>query len=96
MREFFRQYGDVHDVYLPLTSESEPRGFAFVSVKEEEVDRIMEESNEKEFMGRNLAVSKPLPPGKKAPKKAGRNTGKQRISYPSMRRFCVVENFNLF
>merc|ERR1711937_1051884 len=42
-----------------------PRGFAFISVKDEDVEAVIEGANEIEFMGRVLAVNHPLPAGEK-------------------------------
>lgn len=65
--EFFAQYGTVKDIYIPLdVATGQARGFAFVTMDEEDTDRAIEATNGAEFMGRELAVSVPLPRGQKA------------------------------
>jgi RNA recognition motif-containing protein len=65
--EFYSQYGTVKDIYIPLdVGTGRPRGFAFVTMAEEDVDRAIQSTNGVEFMGRELAVSIPLPRGTKA------------------------------
>jgi RNA recognition motif-containing protein len=66
LREFFGKYGEVYEVYLPLRSDGKRRGFAFVSVKEEDFDRVLEATNGSELKGRLITVSRPLPPGEKS------------------------------
>jgi RNA recognition motif-containing protein len=69
--KFFSEYADIVELYLPMNPETgEARGFAFVTVKEEDADATIEKTNGLEFEGRALTVNKPLPPGKKAAKKA--------------------------
>lgn len=66
--DFYAQYGTVKDIYIPLDmSSGRARGFAFVTMDEADADKAIEETNGKEFMGRQLAVSVPLPRGQKAP-----------------------------
>jgi RNA recognition motif-containing protein len=69
MSEFFSSFGDVVDVFIPVNNYGDSRGFAFVSVKEENVDIMLEKANGADFMGRNLVVNLPLPPGEKPVKK---------------------------
>jgi cold-inducible RNA-binding protein len=65
--ELYSQYGDVTDVYIPRNKETgEPRGFAFVTLDEENATKAIEATNGMEYMGRQLAVSLPLPPGEKS------------------------------
>lgn len=47
----------------------DPRGFAFVTVKEDDVDKVIEATNGVDFMGRNIVVNLPLPPGAKPPRR---------------------------
>jgi nucleolin len=69
--EFYSQYGNVKDVYVPLDTESgRARGFAFVTIDEDDADKAIEATNGQTFMGRQLAVSVPLPRGEKAPARA--------------------------
>jgi RNA recognition motif-containing protein len=68
-------YGTVQDCYLPMNPETgEPRGFAFVTLKEDSADKAIEDLNGVEFRGRTLVVSLPLPPGEKTSVKKRTNT----------------------
>jgi len=70
--EFFSAYGTVKDIYVPLDMASgRARGFAFVTMDEEDADKAIEETNGQDFMGRQLTVSVPLPRGQKAPASQG-------------------------
>lgn len=73
--EFYSQYGTVKDIYIPLdVGTGRGRGFAFVTMAEEDVDRAIQNTNGAEFMGRLLSVSIPLPRGTKAsPRPAARD-----------------------
>jgi nucleolin len=63
---YFGEHGEVLDVYVPMKEETgQTRGFAFVTMKSEDADKAIESTNNKEFMGRVLTVSLPLPPGEK-------------------------------
>ena len=66
LREYFSEFGEVTDIFLPVNKYGEPRGFAFISVKEEDADGVIEATDGMEFMGRTLVVNLPLPPGEKA------------------------------
>lgn len=66
--EFYEQYGDVKEVYIPMdVNTGGPRGFAFVTMPEEDAVKAIDETNGVMYQGRTLAVSKPLPRGEKAP-----------------------------
>lgn len=55
-------------MYIPVDPNTGAgRGFGFVTMKEEDVQRALDETNGTEFGGRKLIVSIPLPPGEKAP-----------------------------
>ena len=65
--EFFAQHGAVKDIYIPLdVATGQGRGFAFVTMDEEDTDKVIQATNGAEFMGRELSVSVPLPRGQKA------------------------------
>jgi RNA recognition motif-containing protein len=67
--EFFSGY-EVTEVYIPFNvATGTGRGFAFVTMKDEDADRAIEATNEEEFGGRKVIVSVPLPAGKKAPER---------------------------
>jgi RNA recognition motif-containing protein len=69
LKEYFAEFGTVRDVYIPLTPVGKPRGFAFVSMGEQDIDSALAATDGQEFMGRKLTVSLPLPPGEKAPRR---------------------------
>lgn len=72
MLEFYSQHGNVKDIYIPMDTETgRARGFAFVTIDEDDADKAIEATNGETFMGRQLAVSVPLPRGQKAPPRAG-------------------------
>jgi RNA recognition motif-containing protein len=75
--EFYSQYGTVKDVYIPVdVGTGRGRGFAFVTMAEEDVDRAIQNTNGAEFMGRLLAVSIPLPRGTKASPRPAKDDSK--------------------
>jgi RNA recognition motif-containing protein len=76
LKEYFNEFGNVQDVYIPLNPNGKPRGFAFVSMTEQDIDGALESTNGQEFMGRTLTVSLPLPPGEKAPRTQSRMESK--------------------
>lgn len=70
LMDFYRQFGDVHEVYVPVNAQTGlGRGFAFVTVEKGDMDKMIEATNGLEFGGRNIVVSVPLPPGEKAPER---------------------------
>ena len=69
IKDYFSSYGDVTDVFVPVNKFGDPRGFAFVTVKEDDVDKVIEATNGVDFMGRNIVVNLPLPPGAKPPRR---------------------------
>lgn len=74
IREYYQQFGSVKEVFVPRDKNSgEGRGFAFVTMAEEDIQQAIEATNGADFGGRNLVVNEPLPVGKKAPSR-GRRT----------------------
>lgn len=71
LSEYIGEFGEVNDVFIPQDNYGKPRGFAFIAVKEEDVEAVIEATNGQEFMGRAIAVNHPLPPGEKSPKRKG-------------------------
>jgi len=69
LKEVFSQFGQILDVFIPRDSIGEPRGFAFVTCAEADVDAVRNGANGVEFMGRSLSVNLPLAPGEKTEKK---------------------------
>lgn len=64
--ELYAQHGEVVEVYVPTdTVTGSSRGFAFITMKEEDIEGAIEATNGIEFGGRLIVSSKPLPPGKK-------------------------------
>ena len=75
IEEYFSNHAAVTDVFIPVSKYGEPRGFAFITVKEEDADSVIEATNGVEFMGRKIVVNLPLPPGEKPPKRGTLNRG---------------------
>jgi cold-inducible RNA-binding protein len=69
LKAYFGQYGTVKDVYMPMNRDGTPRGFAFVTMKDEDVEKALEATNGIDFQGRPMVVSIPLPPGEKLQRK---------------------------
>lgn len=67
--DYFAEFGEILDVFLPVNNYGDPRGFGFISVKDEDLDKVLEATNGADFMGRNLVVNLPLPPGEKTQRK---------------------------
>ena len=75
IKDFFSSYGEVVDVYIPQNPDTGVgRGFAFVTMKEEDAMAAIEATNGADFGGRTLVVNEPLPPGKKAPARKSNTT----------------------
>lgn len=75
VRDFFKEFGDVTDVYLPTDRETgRGRGFAFVTIENEAADAAIEAKNGEMLEGRPLVVSEPLPQGQKAARRARQDT----------------------
>jgi RNA recognition motif-containing protein len=70
MVEFFTSYGEVNEVFIPMNrNKNINKGYAFVTLKDEDVAGCLEKANGAEFQGRELIVSQSLAPGEKAPKR---------------------------
>jgi nucleolin len=64
---YYTEQGEVVEVYIPVNpATGTGRGYAFVTMKEEDVEKAIEATNGIEFMGRPLVANIPLPPGEKA------------------------------
>lgn len=73
LTELFGLYGAVTEVYIPFNAQTgQGRGFAFVSMTEEESEKAIVETNGIEFQGRKLVVNRPLAPGEKTPVRGDR------------------------
>lgn len=70
--EHFEQFGTVFEVYMPTNEEGESRGYAFVNLKKDELESVIEEANGKELNGRPVYVSMPKPRGEKSPRRPQR------------------------
>jgi len=55
---------------MPVDFDGNPRGFAFVSMEEEDALKAIDGLNDTELDGRTLSVNKSLPRGQKAQKTA--------------------------
>lgn len=62
----FKAHGDVIECFMPVDYEGNPRGFAFVSMKEEDAVKAIAAMHETELDGRVLNVNKSLPRGQKS------------------------------
>lgn len=72
LMELFSQYGEVFELYIPQNADTGTgRGFAFVTMKEEDAQKAIEATKGMEFEGRKIVVSVPLPRGEKLNKKRG-------------------------
>ncbi|KAF9936257.1 hypothetical protein BGZ75_000517 [Mortierella antarctica] len=56
VKEFFSQYGQLQDIYLPKDHEGRTKGFAFIEMDDVEADKAIQEANGREFNGRELRV----------------------------------------
>lgn len=87
--DFYTEFGEVIDVYIPQNpSTGEGRGFAFVTMKEEDVNNAIEGTNGADFGGRTLVVNEPLPPGKKA---ANRRADRTKLYVGNLSFYTVPE-----
>merc|ERR1711935_924776 len=46
LTEYLKEFGEVTDAFLPEDNSGRPRGFAFISVKDEDVEAVIEGANE--------------------------------------------------
>mmetsp|Transcript_10258 Transcript_10258/g.14331 ORF Transcript_10258/g.14331 Transcript_10258/m.14331 type:complete len:391 (-) Transcript_10258:197-1369(-) len=70
LREFFGQYGNIIDVYIPFDqARGMSRGYAFVTLGKEDAEKAIDDANGQELEGRSLTVNESLPRGQKAPRK---------------------------
>jgi len=59
--EHYQRFGDITEVYVPFDRKTGiGRGFGFITMKKEDADRAIEETNGTEFQGRRIVVSDPL------------------------------------
>lgn len=65
----FSEYGKVIECFLPLDFDGNPRGFAFVSMEEEDALKAIEGMHLSDLDGRTLNVNKSLPRGQKSERK---------------------------
>ena len=69
INSMFSQFGTVKDCFLPTDRDTgRPRGFAFVTMEEEEALAAIDALNGSEVGGRSIVVNKSLPRGESAPK----------------------------
>jgi len=73
VKELFSQFGEVTDVFIPVDSIGEPRGFAFVTCAEGELEAIREGTNGAELLERTLSVNPPYKPGEKEERQMNRS-----------------------
>jgi len=68
IKSAFEVYGAVSDVFVPVDANGDARGFAFVSMENEEAAAAIEGMNRTELDGRTINVNKSLPKGEKSPR----------------------------
>jgi len=71
IRDYFEQYGDVSDLYIPMRDDR-PRGFCFITMGSDNADKAMAELNGVDFLGRPLVVNEPLKKGESLPPRTPR------------------------
>lgn len=88
----FEQYGSVSEVYIPFNSQTgQGRGFAFVSMTEEDTEKAIEATNGMVFQGRTLVVNKPHAPGEKAPVRRNDRDRKTKLYIGNLSFYTVGE-----
>ncbi|KAL3793336.1 hypothetical protein HJC23_003846 [Cyclotella cryptica] len=65
LQEAFKKYGEVKECFMPVDYDGNPRGFAFISMEEEDAVKAIDALNQTELDGRTLTVNKSLPRGEK-------------------------------
>lgn len=66
MKNLFSEFGEILEVFIPVNAATGTgRGFAFVTMKEEDISKAIEGVNGVIYDGRDLVVSEPLPRGEK-------------------------------
>ena len=74
LTEFFGAYGGVIEVYVPMNrNKNINKGYAFVTMKDDDVATTIEKASGADFQGRDLIVNQSLAPGEKAPKRERAN-----------------------
>ena len=66
LKEAFGAYGEVKDCFIPSDYDGNPRGFAFVTMDDENALQAIEGLGGTELDGRTLNVNESLPKGTKA------------------------------
>ncbi|KAG0331270.1 hypothetical protein BG004_001740 [Podila humilis] len=55
-KEFFAQHATLKDAYFPKDPQGRTKGYGFLEVEEEEVERFIQETNGRELNGREVRV----------------------------------------
>ena len=76
LKAAFEAYGEVKDCFVPVDYDGNPRGFAFISMDEENALNAIEGLNGQELDGRTLNVNKSLPKGEKKKPQRNYNTAR--------------------
>ena len=87
--EFYGKFGEVKEVFIPSSPAGVGRGFAFVTMSDEDADRAIEGTDGVEFGGRTLVVNEPLPPGAKATRR--RQPGSTKLFVGNLSYYTVAE-----
>ena len=74
--EFYKGFVDATEAYIPINADTGTgRGFGFVTVKQEDLQSAIDQTNGLEYNGRPLVVNKPLPPGERKERRPKRERG---------------------
>jgi len=65
LKAAFEEFGEVQDCFIPTDYEGNSRGFGFIEMEEENVEKAIEGMNRRELDGRTLNVNISLPKGQK-------------------------------
>ena len=89
--ELYSEYGEVNEVFFPRNAETGTgRGFAFITMKEEDADAAIEGTNGQQFGGRKLVVNEPLPPGQR-PKRRVVNENQTKLYVGNLSFYTVLD-----
>lgn len=69
--EHFKQFGLVFEVFMPTDEDQKSKGFAFVTVRKEELEEIISKANGSELDDREISVTMPLSSDQKGPRTGG-------------------------
>ena len=89
IKAYYERFGEVKEVFIPKSADGNGRGFAFVTMAEEDTDRAIEATDGVEFGGRILVVNEPLPQGAKLTKR--KRPGSTKLFVGNLSFYTVAE-----